>query len=1045
MGDVLMATSENVRATTYLVARERLDKKTTSRKTKRRLECNPPNKQCGGRCIPPEWDCRLEGKGTNSALKVVKSDPLAGAASIQRGATDLAKGVTTLNPSRVQRGRSSIIRGLVKIAPGDGLEDKNKLRRRLEESSAGIFGVTLVGIVGVLGHRGLSTFDVYREGVGGQMDRAATRTINALLDNTPIVSGRRSAVRGMAAMAQNQLAGTLGRQAALTQASNRAATNLGRLGPLGGLGDRINAPNSPILKDAALRTAVRNIAQRSSNADEFAREATLELFSRRVGPGGHTLFSPTAAQTFLNSQFQLNQGSVVNPRLRVPNGAGGLVDSPRANLTLTDRREAVVSGMSSRFLTWNAALRADMLQRGYATREPLPRSRRGQSAAVSLNSRIRVTPDQVQRYIDERALPRVQAQLDRIDPTARGRYVETMRQVLLSGSTNVGSRRLANSIYTQTLNNYDSYFRDVADRMSAGPAAATSPMGDGKVALAKYLRGGEVYNPTRGQGQTRVTSREHADLLIRDWYHRRSVNAGSRRIPPYNVSPGTAQRVAQRIQRRPELPTPEEAISILRRSGLRVELTPPTTPRARARTTDPATPRTPASRRRTTSRRLRSRSELVTMLMAGGRSRSAAENEADAIISRRGRTDARLDASTKTGKPCGKSHIPKEKKCHTSVQQQQPTSPESVKSNKKAAKNKTGKVGAAVTVAFAGAYVTMLALATKEQVVDLKYKSKLAKASINKDLEKNIKPADLSASLAQLMGQPGVNNETIAEVNKFVRKADISVNRAVNFRNWENTLGFWNPAYPSVLNVPELDSRKVDIGRVTAGATKTIVEPNRLGVFRRWGSGSSFERGSSEQNFMTTVHELGHAIHGRGGFKTPTAVTLNGKRYAGSELLTALRRNSTAYGSSDIKYGRYETFAEYFSLYVTSGETLKKRNPVAWAWTKATLDHALAQDPYMSWDARLAVVDIIKRTKNKEKFDASPENASAIKLLRQAQALAVQGKFKELAQAVKDYEGELTSEQFSAVFSLMETATIYAYVSRLPETPEIPEVNITLD
>jgi hypothetical protein len=988
MGDVLMATSENVRATTYLVARERLDKKTTSRKTKRRLECNPPNKQCGGRCIPPEWDCRLEGKGTNSALKVVKSDPLAGAASIQRGATDLAKGVTTLNPSRVQRGRSSIIRGLVKIAPGDGLEDKNKLRRRLEESSAGIFGVTLVGIVGVLGHRGLSTFDVYREGVGGQMDRAATRTINALLDNTPIVSGRRSAVRGMAAMAQNQLAGTLGRQAALTQASNRAATNLGRLGPLGGLGDRINAPNSPILKDAALRTAVRNIAQRSSNADEFAREATLELFSRRVGPGGHTLFSPTAAQTFLNSQFQLNQGSVVNPRLRVPNGAGGLVDSPRANLTLTDRREAVVSGMSSRFLTWNSALRADMLQRGYATREPLPRSRRGQSAAVSLNSRIRVTPDQVQRYIDERALPRVQAQLDRIDPTARGRYVETMRQVLLSGSTNVGSRRLANSIYTQTLNNYDSYFRDVADRMSAGPAAATSPMGDGKVALAKYLRGGEVYNPTRGQGQTRVTSREHADLLIRDWYHRRSVNAGSRRIPPYNVSPGTAQRVAQRIQRRPELPTPEEAISTLRRSGLRVELTPPTTPRARARTTDPATPRTPASRRRTTSRRLRSRSELVTMLMAGGRSRSAAENEADAIISRRGRTDARLDASTKTGKPCGKSHIPKEKKCHTSVQQQQPTSPESVKSNKKAAKNKTGKVEAAVTVAFAGAYVTMLALARKEQVVDLKYKSKLAKASYNKDLEKNIKPADLSASLAQLMGQPGVNNETIAEVNKFVRKADISVNRAVNFRNWENTLGFWNPAYPSVLNVPELDSRKVDIGRVTAGATKTIVEPNRLGVFRRWGSGSSFERGSSEQNFMTTVHELGHAIHGRGGFKTPTAVTLNGKRYAGSELLTALRRNSTTYGSSDIKYGRYETFAEYFSLYVTSGETLKKRNPVAWAWTKATLDHALAQDPYMSWDARLAVADIVKRTQN---------------------------------------------------------ATIYAYVSRLPETPEIPEVNITLD
>ena len=138
-----------IRSAAYLATRERVDARgrlaTRTGKT-RGVDCNPPNVKCGGRCIPPNWDCRLKGQGTNSELQAHRTDPLAGIASIQRGAKDLARGVVTLNPSRVQRGRSSLIRGAVKLAPGDNLEQKKQLKRQLTAASTpvmAVLGVTL--------------------------------------------------------------------------------------------------------------------------------------------------------------------------------------------------------------------------------------------------------------------------------------------------------------------------------------------------------------------------------------------------------------------------------------------------------------------------------------------------------------------------------------------------------------------------------------------------------------------------------------------------------------------------------------------------------------------------------------------------------------------------------------------------------------------------------------------------------------------------------------------------------------------------------------
>lgn len=1011
---------------------------TRTGKTNRQIDCNPPNKKCGQRCIPPEWECRLEGKGTNPALKVVKSDPLAGVASVQRGTTDLVKGVSTLNPARIQRGRSSIIRGIVKIAPGDGLEDKNKLRRRLEEGSSAAFAITLVGVLGVLGHRGLKTSRAYREGWGRDIDRAALRAVNSLLDITPGVAGRRNAIRAAATRSQIDIVRSLQKQEALVGVSRTAASNMRRMGPIGGFGDRVGAPNSPILADAALRTRIRAIARDTTNADQFAAQATEALFSGRPG-SRNMLFSRTAAETFLNSQFRLGVGSNINPRLRVPNGMGGLRDNPQASLTEAGRRDLVVSTMATRFQDWGRALRADMQLRGYADPN---------------NPSARIPEREITRYIREQALPIVQrrlATLPMVQASQADSYEQTMRRIIQVGDNNRSARTLARATYEATVRQYDSYFNDVIDRMSRGATAADSPFGDGKVALAKYLRGGEVYNPSRGTGPVRVISREHADLLIRDWYHRRAPRVSPEtgqavspgRTRPFEVSAGTAQRIAQRMQRNPDLPTPEAAITTLRRSGLNVRLaggTPPRTP-SRAATTRTST----ASQPRSARRRTRSRSDIILDLIRAGYSRTAATTEADRIIAQR-RTDAyqeafaitraRLDAP-QTGKPCGESHIPKEKKCHTPI---------------KAIQTKTSVDKEKIVNKLVTAYLIGFGLWTandvRRTIKSEKLRSHIEAGRKNRKPPRDTTPDELAKQLGKLKGKPGVNDATIDAVSQFVRGARISVENKVSASHGESTLGFWSPGKPSVLHVPYLGSRngslpKPDALAVSKTGSFVVNNVKHYGVLRRHGVSSQHPYASAEQHMLTTIHELGHALHGRGGFRTPAAVTYNGRKYTGKELTQQLNRNVTNYGRTDLRYGRFETFAEYFSMYVTAGETLKRKNPVAWAWTKATVDHALAGGYEISPDAAASIVSIVNKSRlGIPSYDAM--QTSTPEFLRDAHKLAIDGKPADLRTLIQNFEGDLTDTQYEAVTSLIETAEMYAFTKARGPLEPLPEVVVDL-
>lgn len=178
-----------VRAAAYLATVQRLDRKNSSGT----IKCKPPNERCGGRCIPPSWDCRLKGEGSDPHLRAVKTDPLKGLASIERGTTRLFKGISKGSFSDVEGGKAAIIRGTVKIAPGD-LQQKKQLQSDLENNTRYV-GIGLAVITGGLGVHAIlmrSNFRGYRYNVGAKIEAATREGINKVLDATPLIGQHRA-------------------------------------------------------------------------------------------------------------------------------------------------------------------------------------------------------------------------------------------------------------------------------------------------------------------------------------------------------------------------------------------------------------------------------------------------------------------------------------------------------------------------------------------------------------------------------------------------------------------------------------------------------------------------------------------------------------------------------------------------------------------------------------------------------------------------------------------------------------------------------------
>lgn len=219
-----------IRTATFLHAQQRIrvDAKDRKRrgKTNRRVKCRPPNKKCGGRCIPSDWDCRLRGEGSDPHLLAVGkgSDPLSAIANLQRGGGRILKGLQKLNPAEVEGGRKAIIRGVVKGSPGS-IKDKENLKANLVRGTVMLGAVASVGVLGIRGHGLMMGVSVYKKHIGDRLENAADKAVRRLLDNNPITGpGRRAVREGGVAVISNR-----GALVARTPEAGEALSSLGRL------------------------------------------------------------------------------------------------------------------------------------------------------------------------------------------------------------------------------------------------------------------------------------------------------------------------------------------------------------------------------------------------------------------------------------------------------------------------------------------------------------------------------------------------------------------------------------------------------------------------------------------------------------------------------------------------------------------------------------------------------------------------------------------------------------------------------------------------
>lgn len=616
-----------VRTAAYLATQQRLDLRRggPAPKTRRgKLNCTPGNKQCGARCQPQAWACRIKGEGQDNHTTATRNDPLAGIASIQRGAKDVARGVVTVNPARVERGRNSLIRGVVKLAPGDSIQQKKELQRKLKQASTPVAAVIGLTLVGLGAHAGLKRgFAGYRNGLGADVDRAAARAVDSVLDRLPGTAGPRAARRAAGAAAASEIASSALRGSAIQRTQQATAGNLRRVGPLSfrpnaanyeasGLVDQLNAIN------ARARSGNRSY-------DEWQRDSVQALYgatsvgSRGGGRRG-SVFSEHAANEFLVSRFRLP-------------GAGAV--GARGAESISVRNGLVEQQLAQRLSSWGQAIRDDMRVRRFGT-----------------------GPAEVDRYL--RTVGGGAAQRFAGLPAGRrnemnAEYNRMMRVVI--GGDQQGMLREARSMRRALVSQYDTYFEGVAVGMRRNAVAADSPFGDGLTGLARYV--------TRRSGQSsQIVSREHADLILRNHYHTRVMDLKN----DFLVSENTARRVAQQLTRSPQLPDADSAYRILNNSGF------PSASRSAQRVGQATPPRVTLAERinrlmeraqrqgRTMSRAAAERQARAEIERARLRRRDAAEDgliRAAAYLA----TRADLRETPRQGKPCGESHIPKAHEC----------------------------------------------------------------------------------------------------------------------------------------------------------------------------------------------------------------------------------------------------------------------------------------------------------------------------------------------------------------------------------------------
>jgi hypothetical protein len=609
------------------------------KRTSGTLRCNPPNRKCGNRCIPPSWDCRLRGEGNDNHLKAAGkgSDPIAGFANIERGISRIGKGAVKLSFTEIEGGRRALARGAAKLSPGD-LQKKKELQQTVYNYGLAVGAPVTVAIFAALSHKGLKSFRGYREGPGRQIDEAAGSAFRTVARNMPFGVGEN--VRAREATGPNAVRATA---AAMTNYEARTPAAVTQRAATGDFLRRTVAAQRTNTTDAegaaAIVRQLRSVDTLNNGAPSklgysewedrslqafWATPRTQSMTPEWAASGeGTSLFASTATNNLLSRSFGI---------------------TPKPNLPLKTQTLDVVNNIAMNLRSSGARIRTSMSQAGLDASSP-----------EVVRSYIRSVPLGIN-----------------LPANAQSRLYETLEVAVTSSDYTTQAR----SFYNSTLQGYDQFFRGLSTSVTERPGIrnpdrARSFWRDGTLAHAEVLarRIGFDVGPITDTGTATVVKKAYhgAKVMTEKRVFKTSVALTSRE----------ALTAASELARSRGLQEPSnvaDSLSLLNSllaggndlnpTRLRdISLVRPPAPERGA--PPPIRPALPPARRRSAASRL---ADIRRERNPDGTLRYATLEAAQAeLLRRQGRTDAaRLDytdPSKRTGKPCGKSFVKRERKC----------------------------------------------------------------------------------------------------------------------------------------------------------------------------------------------------------------------------------------------------------------------------------------------------------------------------------------------------------------------------------------------